>query len=265
MSYAAREISATDGAPIELYRFAVGAQHWTYTSGDVAVTWLSETYTLAPIQRGALQASDDAEQAVLDLEAPLTLPPAALFIAAPPAGLMTLTIYRLHRGDSEVLAQWSGRVAAAEYDGRRVRLRCHQTLADTRATRSPRPAQRQCPLALYSAACGANGEALRLAGSVTAITGATLTVPAAGSQADGWWVGGKLVADAGASLIRAHSGATLVLSAPILGLGVGDAVALYPGCDHQFATCAGKFANADNYGGLPWLPAKNPYSGDAPA
>ena len=47
------------------------------------------------------------------------------------------------------------------------------------------------------------------------------------------------------------------------GLKAGDAFEAYPGCDHTLATCAAKFGNQLNYGGFPYIPVKNPFTGDA--
>jgi hypothetical protein len=38
---------------------------------------------------------------------------------------------------------------------------------------------------------------------------------------------------------------------------------MYAGCDHLLATCRDRFSNVANFGGFPWIPQKNPFSGDA--
>lgn len=40
-------------------------------------------------------------------------------------------------------------------------------------------------------------------------------------------------------------------------IGAGDAFALVAGCDHSFATCKAKFANALNFRGFPHLPGND--------
>jgi hypothetical protein len=42
---------------------------------------------------------------------------------------------------------------------------------------------------------------------------------------------------------------------------VGTEVQLTVGCDHSTATCASRFGNLDNFGGFPFIPTKNPFSG----
>ena len=79
----------------------------------------------------------------------------------------------------------------------------------------------------------------------------------------GWFVGGRLTAAGAQRLIVASSGGAVTLSAPIPGLTAGDAFDAYPGCDHTLGTCASKFGNQLNFGGFPYIPQKNPFTGDA--
>ena len=68
-----------------------------------------------------------------------------------------------------------------------------------------------------------------------------------------------------------NAGARLVLAdrrpdelpAVLPGLAVGVAFEAFAGCDRTFATCQSKFGNSLNFGGFPWIPAKNPFAGDS--
>ena len=53
------------------------------------------------------------------------------------------------------------------------------------------------------------------------------------------------------------------LLAVLPGLAVGVAFEAFAGCDRTFATCQSKFGNSLNFGGFPWIPAKNPFAGDS--
>ena len=64
-------------------------------------------------------------------------------------------------------------------------------------------------------------------------------------------------------MITNHSGDTITLSAVLPGLAVGVALEAFAGCDRTFATCQSKFGNSLNFGGFPWIPAKNPFAGDS--
>ncbi len=67
------------------------------------------------------------------------------------------------------------------------------------------------------------------------------------------WIGG---ANSGLeSLIAACDGAELVLQEPPpFAIAAGDLVEIREGCDKSFATCTGRFANAENFRGEPHLP-----------
>jgi hypothetical protein len=64
-------------------------------------------------------------------------------------------------------------------------------------------------------------------------------------------------------MITAHSGNVVTLVDSVADLVVGATVTLWPGCSRTVNHCQNKFSNLANYGGLPYLPAKNPFSGDA--
>ena len=102
-----------------------------------------------------------------------------------------------------------------------------------------------------------------IAGTITSISGMDVTVNECDAEAtargDGaWFALGKLVAETEIRLIMRQAGPVLTLNAPFLLAEVGAAVTATPGCDRTFSTCGRKFANKDNYGGMPYLPTYNP-------
>ncbi|HEX6374603.1 MAG TPA: DUF2163 domain-containing protein [Allosphingosinicella sp.] len=95
---------------------------------------------------------------------------------------------------------------------------------------------------------------------VTAIAAETVVeVAEAASQPDAYafgrlrWIGG---ANSGLdSVILASTGPQLTLQEPPpFAIAEGDIVEIREGCDKSFATCAGRFANAENFRGEPHLP-----------
>lgn len=84
------------------------------------------------------------------------------------------------------------------------------------------------------------------------------------TYASGWFSGGKLSFTSGANQGRAMEIKRHTLAGGVAGIElwhamsativVGDGVSLTPGCDHQFATCKTKFANAANFRGAPYMP-----------
>lgn len=266
MSYTDIEDSPAQGHPVELYRFALGPQRWTYTSGQTAVVYLSETYDPAPIRRSGIEQSNEINRSGMEITLPRDNPLAALFIAAPPEGVMSITLYRFHASDTatETILLWKGRVGVARLSGSELVIKCEPV-----ATSLKRPGLRAryqliCRHALYSAGCGALAATYRVDDTVAAVSGTAVQVAAAASKPDGYFVAGMLTtANAGSRMIVGHTGVNLTLVASMPGLTAGMDVQLYAGCDHAVATCRDRFANLANYGGFPYIPAKNPFTGDA--
>lgn len=262
MSYLAQENSVASGRPVELYRFALGTQRWTYTSGQTAVTYQSETYDPAAIRRSSIEQGNELNRASIEITLPRDNPLAGLFIASPPEGVVSVTVYRQHAGDAETIVLWKGRVGVARLSGSELTLKCEPVATSLKRTGLRARYQLICRHALYSAGCGALKDIFRVDGVVAAVTGATVHVAAAASKPDGYFVAGMLETDGGARMIVGHAGVNVTLVAPMPSLGAGMAVRLYAGCDHSMATCRDRFGNLANYGGFPFIPVKNPFAGD---
>ncbi len=98
---------------------------------------------------------------------------------------------------------------------------------------------------------------------VIAASDTSVTIDAAepGANAYGagrlWWLDGP---NSGlASLIAASSGAELTLrEPPAFAPAAGTLVRVAEGCDRTIAACSGRFANAANFRGEPYLPGNDP-------
>ena len=121
MSYNTQDISAAAGQPVELYRFVLGQQVWTVTSGREAITYQVESYQPAVIRRSAVEQSPEFARNGIDLECARDFAVAQLFAAARPNGVGSLTVFRNHLGDSEYITWWKGRVASVGFAGFRHR------------------------------------------------------------------------------------------------------------------------------------------------
>jgi uncharacterized phage protein (TIGR02218 family) len=265
MTYSTLEASIYSGQPVELYEFQRGADYWRFTSADEDQTYNAQTFTRAPITRSEIEETSELNRTNLEITVQRDNPVAELFRLYPPGVVVTLKIWRLHRGDTDAVLVWIGRVLNCEWRGGEALLHSEPVYTSIRRNALRRHYQRQCPHVLYGAACGVNQTAFKVIGTVAVISGGTVQVNAAGSHADGHFAGGFIEwnSSAGVSdnrLITDHTSVTLTLAAPIIGLAVGDTVNLYPGCDHTLATCEAKFANHLNYGGWPYIPLKNPFN-----
>lgn len=263
MSYASFEISAHGGEPVELFNFTRGVDNWRYTSGDTSYTHLSQVYEPYPFNRPEANQTVELAKGKIDLKTPIDTPIVADLLGSSLVAIVELTIYRRHRGDAEVTEFWHGYVAGMHLDGDEAVITCQQIGTWMRRIGRQRPAQRSCPHALFDGGCGLAAATFGVAGSLISATGAVLVSGAFASQANGWWVGGMIEAGNTLRMIVDHVGDTITLTSGIPGLAPSGAFTVYPGCDHLPATCNSKFANIFNYGGLPWLPVKNPFAGDS--
>lgn len=263
MSYAAFETSVHSGEPVELLKFVRGLDSWRYTSGDTAYSHLSEDYEPYPFSRPEAQQTVEIAKGKLDLKTPIDTPIVGELLSSPLIAPIELTVYRRHRGDAEVTEFWHGHVSGMTLEGDEATITCQQIGSWLKRTGRQRPAQRLCVHALFDGGCGLSAAAWGVDGTLISASGAVLTSGVFASQPDGWWVGGMIAAGNTWRMIVAHTSDTITLTGSIPGLAANAAFTVYPGCDHLPATCNSKFGNIPNYGGLPWLPVKNPFAGDS--
>jgi len=266
MTYDTLERSLYDGAPVELYEFEMGPNRWRYTSADEDQLKDGQTYSKAPLMRSKLEISEELNRASMEIRVRRDNPVADLFRLYPPGAVVTVRIWRRHRGDAEFVLLWYGRILNCEFSSGEAILHSEPALTSLRRNGLRRFYQRQCPHVLYGSACRVAQSSYKVSGAVTVISGTGIEVTEAGTFADGYFDGGLLSWGSGAGVVESriilgHLGTVLTLAAPVAGLAVGDTVDLYPGCDHTLSTCDGRFGNAENFGGWPYIPGKNPFNG----
>lgn len=264
MSYTLREQSDYTGQPLELYRFSLGGKQWLYTSAAHAVSGPDgDIYQPVYIKRGGYTKDGTADKATLDVEVNAQNDVALLFRSGWLTGVLVLTIYRHHRNDSEFALFWKGRVTGCRWAGSVATLTSDSAFTLFQRAGLRRMYQVGCPHVLYSTECGVDAASWKHDGTVVDVTSNEVEVSGAGTFGDGWFVGGMFQAGDDLRLITAHSGDVVTLVDFVEGIAAGSTVALWPGCAHTVAACRNKFNNIINYGGLPFLPSKNPFSGDA--
>lgn len=118
-----------------------------------------------------------------------------------------------------------------------------------------------CRAVLFGPVCGLSSAAYEKSGTVTAASGATLTVTVAAPGGSGTWAKGKMRITSGANAgfsrtIRSVSGSAFRLLAPFpFAIDAGTPAVLTPGCDKTRATCA-LFSNSNAFRGEPFIPAQ---------
>lgn len=267
MTYIAVDQSVHSGNAIHLFEFIIGAQTWRYTSRGEDVTALSQTWTAVPISMGGVEQTNELNKASLQLEFPRDNVFAKQFLGIAPEQVSSVTIRRGHASDAEFVVHWKGRITGSTAGDDKIRLDCESVFTSLRRPGLRPIFQKSCRFALYGPRCGVVQNTYKVTGPATSLSGTTLVVAAAASQANGWYTGGIVEApDGSLRFIMDHSGSTLVLLRPNPGLAAAIAagptnVTISPGCDRLRGTCKNKFNNGNRYGGFAWMTSKNPFNG----
>lgn len=281
MSYASKDYSAQDGAPVHLFLFTQGLLTWRYTTAAQPVIALGYEWEPSSLTNGAVNQSNDMVKDTLSIQVPRDYSLAETFLAYVPDTITSVTMYRGHlTAPGEFIVYWKGRVASFKATGDSVSLECEPIFTSLRRPGLRARFQKSCRHALYGRGCRLNSEDWATSLLCTATSGANVTVPGAASLPVGYLIGGMLRSPDGVlRYIVNHVGDQVTLMRPVKSLveavaaaGYGRsygeyyggvAVKLYPGCNHTTAECTARFNNLDNYGGFPWIPIKNPFGGSS--
>jgi uncharacterized phage protein (TIGR02218 family) len=263
MSYTEREQSLSAGHPLELYRFSLGGEQWLFTSADHEVAYGADLYQPGFIKRGGFTKGGDTRKSTIEIEVAASNPVALLFRTGWLSTALIVTIFRHHYEDADFSVLWKGRVTGCKWAGSVATLTSDSVFTLLRRSGLRRVYQIGCPHVLFGAACGLNAAAWAVGSSAAAVVGTQVTVSGAAAYGSGYFTGGMLQAGNEYRMITAQSGDVVALVDVVAGLAAGAAVTLWPGCPRNLSVCGSRFNNVANFGGLPYLPAKNPFSGDA--
>ena len=269
MAFDSYEESAQSGAPVEFYIFRKGLDRLNFTSHDAAVTVDTVTYATAPISRSEIEETGEVAKSELTITVPHNFDAAGWFSPYPPSEVVTVEVWRYHRGDVDVDVKmfWIGRIMSVRWQGERAELVCESLVTSLKRPGLRRLYQRACPHILYGLACGVASVTFKHGCTLFAASGTTLQSADFDALADGYLAGGFIEWINGGNVerraVRSHVGSTVVISHPIVGIESTSNVLAYAGCDHSIATCAAKFSNVANYGGFPNIPRKNPFGNNS--
>ena len=271
MTYDAKESSAYGGNPTEIYEFVQSGVSHRFCNTEEALTVDGEVYSAAwPIERSEPELSDETTRSRLKITTARDFPLAIQFANGAPQQALWVTVSRVHRDDGEAVAIWQGKVRGVTWSGGQVEFECEPVEAvigksGLRQTYGP-----SCSKRLYSPRCGVSEGAWQTLATLTEVNngGAELVAPEFDALADGFFNGGEVaIGSLGIrALIVSHVGDTLTLKYPVASAEAGQTVIAVPGCDHLWTRanggpghCQARFANAENFGGFPFVPPKNLY------
>jgi uncharacterized phage protein (TIGR02218 family) len=258
MAFETYEVSTQSAQPVELYVLVMGSDIWRMCNSIDSVTWSGDVYTPTIIGRGNIQSGMEA----MDIELPSNHPFPYQYATVAPGQTATLTIYRYHRADpSDVKIRYKGVVRTVSYtkQGRGAEIHVIPLTATFDKMIPDRTYQAACNNVLYDSDCKVVRPLFDYVGSVSAVSGSTITVGGLTAAKGATWAEGGYVSHNTADFRLVLSQATdvLTLNLPFYDDVTGTTVHVYAGCDHSAATCASKFSNADNFGGCPYVPTKN--------
>lgn len=265
MSFFSRETSVDSGKPIELYQIVSGLQRFYATTSRKSVLYQTQVYEPWAMKRSAIEVSREYNKNQITITVPSNNALALQIMRNPPETLVTLTILRYHEGDNEYATFWTGRITGVKIRSQEAEISAEQVYTALRAQGRRKTYSTQCAWTLYKIGCGVNQDAYRSTGTITAVSGTQIGSAAFGMQPDGFFVGGKMEVEIDGEIvyrrIDGHVGAQVIINAPIPALVSGLTVNAYPGCNHTYQQCMERFNNSINYGGFPWKPLKDPFSG----
>lgn len=254
---------------VDLYLIVSAGVTYRLTSAAKSQTHSGQTYTPVAIGRGGTQVRSELSKANLEVRIALGHPLADALLSSWSETVTTLTLFRKRTTATETA--WKGRLTAALPADDHVKMTFESIYTSLRRYGLRARFQKSCRHVLYGRGCTLNAADFAVAATLDAISGLVLTVPEAAGQPNGWYAGGMVAAPDGTlSYVSEHVGSSLrlnrvpsTLAAAFAVTGPGLAVTIYPGCAHNYQTCANKFANDDNYGGFDYIPTKNPMGGSS--
>lgn len=254
----------------ELFRFVEGDFITTQTSGDSLITFNAEDYEPHPIGRSQAESKNELSRASIDINMDLANPLAQRHLASSIDSVVTLTIFQQTELGTDTF--WKGRLSLVKATNKGITMTFESIFTSLRRPGLRARYQKSCRHALYAKGCNVDPELHAVVGTISAITGTTVTVPGLDAYPDGRFRGGMIRAPDGVvRFIVNHVGNVVTLSRAFQTLidlfainGPGEVeVKVYPGCRHNMDDCAGIFDNLPQYGGFPWIPNKNPMGGSS--
>jgi uncharacterized phage protein (TIGR02218 family) len=258
---------------MDLYRIVIGSDVWTLTSADEPQTYDAgdgvESYRPVPMGRSGTEHKNSLAKSNLDVRLPLDHELSVRMLTSLYDEVVSLTLFT--DDGTDVSVSWKGRLSGLKPENTHLTLVFESIFTSLRRPGLRARYQKSCRHALYFRGCRLNMVDFEEAATLDLITGSTLKVPEAASQADGYYIGGMAQAGDGVlGFITNHVGDQITLQRVPYSFitqldleGAGTAISLYPGCDHRRSTCIAKFNNLLNYGGFDWIPRKNPMGGSS--
>ena len=266
MTYATKDKSVSDGAPIEVYKFSGPFGTYRYTSNNEAVTVDGEEYLPRPITRTSIEVGSiiDTLQ-TMDFVIPHDDPVAQIYAYLISPKELEVEVKRVHSGDNfatDFKVEWLGEGLTTSSSGKWTTISTG-TLLQSRlgGNMSSVYYQGLCNHALYDDLCKADRDTFTSDATITKIQGQIITVDN-DDVANGVLNAGEMTNTRTGEkrTIIDNTNNVIRISYPFIDVVKGDTVELTQGCNHlRLGHCKTRFNNVVNYGGFDFVPLKNPF------
>ena len=266
MSYAVKDVSVHDGAPIECYEFIASHKTWFLTSYHSEVVVDGETYTPTPITRTALEISSIIDSPhTMDFSIPADHELAKTFCFTISPKELSVIVRRVHEGDdysTDFKIEWRGHIAGAGISGKWGIIKTSSLIqTQLNGFLSSVYYQKSCNHVLYDVRCKVLRADHTVTATVTKIQNQIITVDDMVYSDDELENGTMTVVRTGEQQgIISNETNVMRIGYPFFDILVGDTIELTLGCDHQrLGHCKNRFDNVVNYGGTDFVPEINPF------
>ena len=284
VTFVQAEGSVQEGKPLTLVKISTPGQNWYLTSADTEVVHDLNTYIPSAFTLSTIEEVTDVEKATVTLTVPSDHPLRDILNYNGYGRIFNVTVFGRHHLIEGFTIRWKGRVINIELSGGELQILTESVFTALRRLGVRRRGSNLCPHSLYSDDCGVDkekfaftytiiGEDIQysyLSVSQAVFTGLPGYVPFdnySGQLNAGYLeftVGGVLQKVSMESRKVNVSTTNFFEKLPRnLGLAIGNVVKFYPACGKTALSCKVIFHNIDNYGGLLFVPTKNPFNGSA--
>lgn len=260
MSYAERETSVHDAAPIELYEFlAPGGKAYRYHDADESepIIFNGAVYTALEIERGATVIGSDAFAQTTDVKVPYRCAIAVDGAYLENIGNTTLTVYRAHRGElGDYRTVWTGQVLHFATDDLVTTIQCQQGVKRVGAEGLQGTfIKTTCNHILYGVRCGVSKAAHTTTARVTSIGTSAVTVDDDGVDNELLKAGEVVNTRTGETRMAINNVDNVItLNMAFTDIEVGDTLNLSKGCILTPRVCQTVFNNGRRFGGFSFVP-----------
>jgi len=255
---------ATPRKPVELYHIWKLNEdvHYRYTSGDVAVVYNGNFYTIATVERDSVQYDTKLEGSSLTIRAARITTPVIEYLAINPLDLYWIEVLKLFRDQVPLEASviFLGQIRAVRFQGVAAEVECagfevYLNRAIPRYRYSP-----SCNHVLYDSKCGLDKNLYKTVATLTDVSSDKLELTSANfaTQTDDYFTYGYVEFGNAKRMVVYHISNVVKLNYYIPNLVAGNTINIYAGCDLSIEMCRNKFNNVVNFLGFPWIPVNNP-------